>query len=140
MNLTRLPDWQSRFAAFASSRRAMPFAWGSNDCSLFAADAVLAITGRDLAADLRGTYDSARGASRILHERGGMRAIATAALGPEVATGFAAVGDVLLMNTPEGEGLAICNGGHAIGAGPHGALVMPLAAAVAAWKVGPCLR
>lgn len=35
------------------ARRSVPFAWGSNDCRLFAADAVQAMTGVDHAAELR---------------------------------------------------------------------------------------
>lgn len=56
MILERFADWPQRLAQFFLERRAQPFRWGKNDCGLFAADAVLAITGVDLAADLRQTY------------------------------------------------------------------------------------
>jgi hypothetical protein len=54
----RLPDWPERLAALVEARRHAPFAWGSNDCLLFAADAVLACTGVDPAAAWRGRYGS----------------------------------------------------------------------------------
>jgi len=41
---------------FLLARAAVPFAWGSNDCCLFPADAILAGTGVDLADDFRGRY------------------------------------------------------------------------------------
>ena len=57
--LTRREDWPMRLSAFLTERAAMPFIWGQNDCMMLAADAVLALTDTDLAADLRGTYDTA---------------------------------------------------------------------------------
>lgn len=37
----------------------MPFTWGANDCALFVADAVEAMTGVDIAEDFRGYSDEA---------------------------------------------------------------------------------
>lgn len=112
----------------------MPFAWGSNDCCLFAADAVLAMTGEDPAAALRG-YGSAMESARIVEEQGGLREIATHALGPEVAPAMAAIGDVVLLAN-EGRGLlAVCNGGTALAPGEGGMVVLGMDAALAAWKV-----
>jgi hypothetical protein len=55
--LTRKPNWDTdAFDKFLLSRATAPFAWGSNDCALFAADAIEAITGMDIAADFRGLY------------------------------------------------------------------------------------
>jgi hypothetical protein len=53
---TRLPDWPEQLAAFIEARRDMPFDWAVNDCCVLAADAVLAMTGRDFLADYRGRY------------------------------------------------------------------------------------
>jgi hypothetical protein len=38
------------------SRASTPFKWGENDCALFAADAILSMTGIDIASDFRGLY------------------------------------------------------------------------------------
>ena len=54
--MKRLEDWPERLAAFVEARRAMPFRWGQNDCALFAADAVAAVTGVDLAERWRGLW------------------------------------------------------------------------------------
>ena len=49
-----------------------PFAWGTMDCVMWATGAVAALRGVDPMAHLRGTYDSAAGAARILKAEGGM--------------------------------------------------------------------
>ena len=63
MTLTRKPHWATRaFHDFLLARATMPFQWGSNDCALFAADGVQAITGIDIASDFRGKYTTKAGA------------------------------------------------------------------------------
>ncbi len=54
----------------SAGRRA--FVWGSFDCLLYIADWVARSTGIDPAPDLRGIYDSERGARRLIKARGGM--------------------------------------------------------------------
>jgi hypothetical protein len=57
MQPDRADHWATRaFHDFLLARANAPFAWGSHDCALFAADGVLAITGIDIAADFRGKY------------------------------------------------------------------------------------
>lgn len=70
MALVRYPDWPARLAPLIAERLNAPFRWGTNDCALFACDAVLAMTGTDLAADFRGRYDSSIGAARALRALG----------------------------------------------------------------------
>ena len=127
-------DWQERFAAFGKERAAMPFEWGRNDCCLFAADAVLAMTGEDPAASLRG-YSSALAAQRLIDEAGGLQALASQALGEPVSQLMAGVGDVVLLTNEGRELLAICNGINAVAPGPDGMVVLDMAAALAAWKI-----
>lgn len=66
---SRLPDWRARLARFLDDRRGQGFVWGERDCALTVADAVIAMTGRDLAASLRG-YRSRAGARLALRARG----------------------------------------------------------------------
>ena len=138
----RLPDWQARLAALCEQRAAVPFAWGSADCALWAVDAVHAITGVDhAAADWRGRYNTAAGAARLLARAGGLRGVACNALGDALPPVWAAVGDVVLISQPDApdehqrELLAVCNGFSAIAQGPAGLLGLPMSAALAAWKV-----
>lgn len=133
--IERRADWQAHFSVFARERIAMPFAWGQNDCCLFAADCVLAMTGADFAGEARGSYDDPRGAARLIAARGGLAQVATDALGDPVSPVMASVGDVVLLMHDGHEGLAICNGTSAIGPGPNGFVVLGMDTALAAWKV-----
>ncbi len=63
-------DWEMRLHEFIESRKGSAFAWGSNDCCLFAADAVEAMTGVDLAANFRGKYDSEASCVKMVSELG----------------------------------------------------------------------
>jgi len=64
--LHRLPDWRPRLVSFVNSVRARPFAYGTHDCALFAAGAVEAMTGVDLAKDWRGAYSSLKEGLHVL--------------------------------------------------------------------------
>lgn len=130
----RTTNWQAALSAFVAARRSMPFAWGSNDCCLFAADAVQAMTGVDHAAELRG-YSSALEAGRLVEARGGLARIAAGALGEPVAPLFAAVGDVVLIENEGRDLLALCNGTTALAPGPLGLVVLGMDAAKATWRV-----
>jgi hypothetical protein len=145
--LQRLPDWQTRFAALVAARRAVPFAWGSNDCAAFAADAVAALTGQDVApAELRGEVlgalaDSADAAIdaraiRLLRRNGGLAVLASAVLGEQRAPVFATVGDIVLLDNAGREILAVCNGATAFAPGPRGLAVTDMSGAIGCWKVG----
>lgn len=61
--------------AFIDSRSAMEFSRGLNDCCLFAADWVLACTGRDPAAQWRDVYKTKRAAVAVLRGVGGMETL-----------------------------------------------------------------
>ena len=148
--MTRLPDWRLRFDALVTERMCAPFAWGSNDCVLFAADNVLALTGVDLAQGLRG-HTNALGAARYLRRHGGLAALVERALGPACHAAGATQGDVvmvlmvLMVLKGDGSGtgcatrsaLGVClNPQTAIGPGVDGLLQIPMARALCAWRVG----
>jgi hypothetical protein len=133
--MARLHDWQTRFAEFARGRRDLPFAWGSNDCCLFAADCVEAMTGEDPAKDLRG-YSTALQAARIVRAHGGMASFASSRLGPQVSPLMANVGDVVLVDMNGRDALGVCNGTSVIGPGPLGMVSFGFGVAKAAWRIG----
>jgi hypothetical protein len=117
----RPAGWADRLAALIRERRRAPFVWGQHDCCLWAADAVLAIRGFDLAADYRGTYSTAAGALRALRARGHRLPVdaADAALGERRIAAMAKIGDVVAW-TPPGEGgrmgpaLGVCYGARSL--------------------------
>jgi hypothetical protein len=131
----RRPDWQLRLEAFVSGRQAQPFAWGVNDCAVFAADAVEALTGERHWPHLRG-LPTARVALRVLREHGGLAAMATQSLGAPLPPGYAGVGDLVLVTVGRHEALGICNGGTVLGPGAEGVVAVSMAVARAAWRVG----
>ena len=94
----RRADWPERLAEFIEARRLEPFAWGKNDCALFAADAVNLLIGVDYAESLRG-YTTERGALGKIKRAGGLRAFAAAL--PEKPPGLAQRGDVVLVTEAE---------------------------------------
>ncbi|WP_426391973.1 DUF6950 family protein [Variovorax sp. R-27] len=130
----RLKDWQQRFSDFGKARASMPFAWGSNDCCTFAADAVHAITGRDLRKEFP-AYEGALGAARAVEEGGGLQQLTTSLLGEPVSPKLAAVGDVVLVMNAGREMLGICNGTSIAAPGEHGVVMLNMETAIAAWSV-----
>jgi hypothetical protein len=125
---------RERFDALLRTRTLAPFAWGSNDCCLFAADCVQVITGRDLAADLRGSYGSALEAARVLAELGGIEA-AGARAGPEIPPLAAGWGDVGLISLDDRQLLAVCVGLCWVAPAAGGLAARGLQEAVKAWRV-----
>lgn len=132
---TRLPDWPLRLERFIASRARAPFAWGKNDCALFAADCVQAITGQDPApAGLRG-HTTAKQAYRALHRHHGLAAIATGSLGEPVPANCATVGDVVLLQVQGRDALAVCNGTTALMPSPYGVASVSMATATHCWRL-----
>lgn len=131
---TTASAWRARFDALVAQRLRTPFAWGSHDCCLWAADCVQATTGHDPAADLRGSYTTALGAARVLASIGGLAA-AGARGGPPIPPLAAAVGDVGLVQHGGRELLAVCAGEVWLAPALPGLAALPLAAATLAWRV-----
>lgn len=133
--MKRLPDWQLRFDDLIQRRWYQPFRWGAQDCAIFAADSVMAITGVDPAVGLRGL--TARQACRALRGYGGLTNAVTQALGPPSHPDHAVEGDVMLMHTGRRPALAICAGPtKVIGPSRGGLLRLSRKDATLCWRVG----
>ena len=139
MRAPHIPDWRVHLDALVFARINTPFAWGSNDCALFAADAVQVTTGVDMAAQLRG-YSTAREALRIIRKHGGLWGIATLALGQPLSPAYACPGDVALVPSSVGskrEALAVCvSCDKAAAPGASGLHIVPIDRALCVWRVG----
>ena len=84
--LTRKPYWDTRaFHQFLLARANTPFAWGGNDCCMFPADAIEAITGEDIAADFRGRYSTEAEAFALIATVTGKASAAAEAVGDAAA-------------------------------------------------------
>ena len=145
--MTRVPDWQTKLADFIHSRLRTPFAWGSQDCALFACDCVKLMTEVDLAEDFRGKYTDARSAIAVIrnYAAGAIDALAekkAAEFGlPAIDVNMASRGDVVLIlqdTDPENMlalGIVGMDGRSAACAGPDGLRFVPRSSWLKAWKI-----
>ena len=133
--MNRAENWPALLAAFIEARRARAFCWGEHDCALMAADWVREATGADFAADLRGTYQTAAEAQRIVHQRGGLLRLCDDALPRHAAAAWAQRGDIVLAENDGRELLAVCAGHYAAAPGPQGLVAIAPAHWRAAWSV-----
>jgi len=70
-----LPDWQERFHAFLDDRHMQAFAWGTNDCVMFACDAIETLCGSNPAQAYKGTYNDQDSAHEIIRVAGGLQSL-----------------------------------------------------------------
>ena len=125
-------------AEFIQGRINTPFNWGSNDCCLFAADAVQVMTGHDYASAFRGRYRSEFGAARALKRcgAGDLLTTVTAQLGQPIAPAFAHRGDVVMTDFNGTRAVGVLFNGEAWSPGERGAVAVPRDAIIHAWRVG----
>lgn len=130
----RLPDWQPRLAQLVTQRMRHPLRWGVHDCCIWAADAVLAVTGADLADGLRGTYSTQAEAEARLLQLGGLQALCAERLGPVVRTSLAQPGDVGLATVHDVRALVVCGGAQFLAVGSAGLLPVAPASVARVWR------
>jgi hypothetical protein len=152
MPLKRTAHWATReFSQFLSAQAKTPFAWGTNDCCLFPADAILAFTGHDLAAAFRGEYTTEAEALALIKSVTGGTTVEDAAAWCAKEAGlaewadkngkplplFAQRGDLVVLANGGNliAGVVHLNGHHVISVGSGGLLRLPLRSAKRAWKV-----
>lgn len=66
----RISTWEEALSDYIAIKRHEPFEYGINDCCLFAAGAVEAITGQDPMPEFRGNYDSLKTSLKVIKEIG----------------------------------------------------------------------
>lgn len=135
----RRDNWPELLDSYIALRAAQPFAWGGQDCCLFASDWVAACTGIDLAAAERGEYATPLGAARVLKLQAGVLAIARThceAHGfQEIEPEFARRGDMVCFKGGRGDTLGVCLGDKIAAPGRYGLEYVPMKAAFAAWRI-----
>ncbi len=151
MPLTRTNEWDIReFNQFLIDNATAAFAWGTNDCCMFPANAIQAFTGVDIGADFRGQYTDKASA---------FAAIQTIAAGTTVADAVAYCaaqhglieyehplcaqrGDLVVIKQAAVAvadrliaGVVHLSGVHLVTVGEGGLVRMPITAVQRAWKV-----
>ena len=128
---TLLPDWENRLSETVAEWRSRPFKW-SRDCGRWAAACVIAQTGEDPIAELRGRYSTKREAMRLLAEK--PMAERLDEIFPRVHPALAQRGDIALV---QDSCLGCVTGGEALFYFAEGGMIgIPRAEWVAVWGVG----
>jgi hypothetical protein len=146
MPLTRTHTWDTReLTQFLRERDRVPFSWGTIDCCLTPADAILAMTGTDIADDFRGKYSTEVEAFRLIREVTGGSTVADAAAHCAAKHGLvewpspllAQRGDLVVIQDADRliAGIVDLNGRHVVSAGAEGLKRLPASAVTRAWKV-----
>jgi hypothetical protein len=138
--MKRRGDWHSRLNAFIDSVKRQPFDWATNNCGEhFAAGAVEAMTGVDVAAKWRGRYTTASGAVRVMKKDGfaNLGDMAASILF-EVHPSRARLGDIACVpaDGPFGMSLGVINGEVILVLGEKHMGLVPLARAMRVFAVG----
>lgn len=128
------PDWQKRLIDVIRAAEKRPFLWGQHDCCLFAADCATAMCGADFAAGLRGTYNSANGAKRVLLTNGGSLEKVLARHLDEVPVKLAQRGDIAVVISAGNRCAGVVFGGAVFVPGENG-LVRLNVKPESAWRV-----
>lgn len=138
MGMTRSADWPSRLNAAIDAARGRPFEWGVHDCTLWAADVVLSMTGVDPAVKYRGRYSTGGGAAKALEDEGlsAVEDAAAEALGQPCPPTAARRGDIVLVTQKGRRMLAVCTGRHACLPTSTGLGWVDMDSAICAWRVG----
>lgn len=131
---------------FLLARAKVDFQWGTNDCALFAADGIEAITGIDIAEDFRGKYIDEAGALAAIKSVAGGSSIADAAAycaekhamkeWPKPL--FAQRGDLVVFENGANliAGLVHLSGRHVVTVGPEGLYRFCITSVKRAWHTG----
>lgn len=107
----RFDDWRERLISYLAETVNKPFQYGENDCALFAAGAVAAMTGVDLAAQWRGQYTGLEDGLNALAAAGYVSHVDIAERHfDEIAPAFAAAGDLAVLEGPAGDALGVVQG------------------------------
>lgn len=95
----RISAWEDALVNYIAIKRHEPFEYGVNDCCLFAAGAVLEVTGEDPMSEFRGKYDSLKTSLKVIKEIGaGTLEETLDGKFPEVAISHAQRGDLAFFD------------------------------------------
>ena len=100
--MKRHPEFRTRLINYLAEAEGRPFEYGVNDCALFAAGAIEAMTGENPAAGWIGKYKTEEGAAKALL-KAGFKSVGevVASLFEEVDPRSARVGDLMLVDIAE---------------------------------------
>lgn len=136
--MKRFENWPSELARMIAVAEREPFEWGKNDCCLWTADVVHALTGVDYAEQFRGAYDTEEQAYMIMDLLGEptIKETVTVLLGEPININFVQRGDVVMGIFDGAQTLGICIGAKVAFKTLNGLIQLPLAKCDCAWRIG----
>ena len=131
--IERIPNWESALSDYILSKRDEPFVYGQNDCCMFAAGAMIVITGIDPIPEFRGKYKSLTSSIKALKEfgAGDLEKTIDGKL-PEIPVGLARRGDVAFYDGS----LGVVMDGYAWLVSDDGLERIPRSEWTKAWSIG----
>ncbi len=139
--MDRYQDWPVRLNKFIADHHNQGFEYGKHDCCLYVCDAVLAMTGVDMAEDFRGYDESSF--QELLDKNHGIGGIAIQIAKKlnlsKIPVSFAQRGDVVYLKDVEGQlvlGIVAMNGKDVYVASNIGIVSFPLHQCDYAWRIG----
>lgn len=135
--MNRLDNWRPPFFEAIEAHRPFMFEWGTHDCAILTADAILATIGEDLAATLRGKYSTRETAAQLLASYGYESAASILATRfDEIRPAHAIVGDVAIVPTRWGPATAPVVGSELVVFTPGGPMgLASITEAVRAFRI-----
>lgn len=132
-------DWLDRLWETIEARRALPFEWGkaegAQDCYIFVAACVDAMTDSNFVEQMLARYSDEASARDVLFQAGGHVSLVSEYLGPPARIAYMRRGDVALVCRGGMEFLGICVGTDIATATPAGLALHPREYATACWSV-----
>jgi hypothetical protein len=133
--ILKCQGWEHTLFEFVESRKNLPFERGVHDCCLFAADWVLALTGVDYAAALRGTYADDESALAIIQAAGGIVPLVSRLVGEPIAVSLAQRGDVVAIKEGTTGAIGVCIGKYSVFVGHDKMYHIPTLKCDSAWRI-----
>lgn len=99
--MDRKPNWEYELIRYIQRTKSVPFKVGVHDCVMFATDCIQAMTGEDLAEDIRGKYSTPIGAVKLCKKLG-YSDVSEAISGRLPETSVPQPGDVAVFDDGEG--------------------------------------
>lgn len=136
--MVRKENWPLLLSRFIRSRKALPFAWGSNDCVFFAIACAEELTGEPLTAEWVDTYSTKVQAQAIMDTHGGILALISDIMGmqPHSQPKKAQRGDIVVMPLAGGmtAGVVDDTAQKVISVTESGIIRLPLSNATHVWS------
>lgn len=132
--MSRRDDWVERMWLAIEDHSDAEFLWGVNDCCLFVARVVDAMTDSGFELELASQYSDEESALSYIASHGSLEAAVTYHLGA-TAEGRAIRGDVVLCANEGTPCLGICVGGTVACVGQTGLRFLPRSEIIARWAI-----